>query len=38
MTADASEVRIRPGMLEDNHACAAVLVDAINDLAPALIL
>ena len=32
MTADASQIRIRPGTLDDNHACAAVLVDAINDL------
>jgi len=32
MTADTSEVRIRPGTLEDNEACAAVLVGAINDL------
>ena len=32
MTADSSDVRIRPGTLEDNWACAAVLVDAINDL------
>ena len=29
MTADA---RIRPGTLDDNYACAAVLVEAINDL------
>ena len=28
----ASAVRIRPGMIDDNQACAAVLVDAINDL------
>ncbi|HYI67080.1 MAG TPA: GNAT family N-acetyltransferase [Candidatus Limnocylindrales bacterium] len=32
MTADTCEVRIRPGTLDDNHACAAVLADAINDL------
>lgn len=32
MTPDAGEVRIRRGTLEDNRACAAVLVDAINDL------
>ena len=32
MTEDGSEVRIRPGTLDDNEACAAVLVDAINDL------
>ena len=32
MTGDASQVRLRPGTLEDNRACAAVLVDAINDL------
>jgi GNAT superfamily N-acetyltransferase len=25
-------VRIRPGRLEDNHACAAVLAEAVNDL------
>ena len=31
MTAD-TDVRIRPGTLEDNFACAAVLADAINDL------
>lgn len=24
--------RIRPGRLEDNHACAAILTDAVNDL------
>lgn len=29
MSADA---RIRPGTLDDNHACAAVLVEAVNDL------
>ena len=27
------DARIRPGTLDDNHACAAVLVEAINDLA-----
>lgn len=32
MTADGSDVRIRPGTIDDNRACAAVLVDAINDL------
>ena len=32
MTADGSAVLIRQGTLEDNRACAAVLVDAINDL------
>lgn len=26
------DVRIRPGTLDDNFACAAVLADAINDL------
>jgi hypothetical protein len=38
MTADASQVRIRPGTLDDNHACAAVLVDGSLFCAPALIL
>ena len=28
-----ADARIRPGTLDDNHACAAVLVEAINDLA-----
>jgi GNAT superfamily N-acetyltransferase len=32
MSAVASEVRIRPGTIDDNEACAAVLVDAVNDL------
>lgn len=32
MTTDSGEVRIRPGTLADNFACAAVLADAINDL------
>lgn len=32
MNGNGSEVRIRPGTLEDNEACAAVLVEAINDL------
>lgn len=32
MSTDASEVRIRPGTIEDNEACAAVLTDAVNDL------
>lgn len=31
-SAKASEVRIRPGTIDDNEACAAVLVDAVNDL------
>ena len=29
---EASAVRVRPGTIDDNEACAAVLVDAINDL------
>ena len=32
MSTDATEVRIRPGTIDDNEACAAVLVDAVNDL------
>jgi GNAT superfamily N-acetyltransferase len=32
MTADGNDVRIRPGTLDDNSACAAVLVEAVNDL------
>ena len=32
MTGDEIELRIRPGTIEDNHACAAVLIAAINDL------
>jgi hypothetical protein len=32
MSAEASQVRIRPGTIDDNPACAAVLIDAINDL------
>lgn len=32
MNENGSEVRIRPGTLEDNEACAVVLVEAINDL------
>jgi GNAT superfamily N-acetyltransferase len=32
MTENGGEARIRPGTLDDNEACAAVLVQAINDL------
>ena len=32
MTEDANGLRIRPGTMADNEACAAVLVQAINDL------
>jgi GNAT superfamily N-acetyltransferase len=32
VSTDATDVRIRPGTIDDNEACSVILVDAINDL------